>query len=159
MVSGLCCCHGKQDNSVRLFRGVLSRWRIWWRISAVDTSCGLCFMDTLKTSSVCFGASLHFVSSGSCWHTVLRLVASAWTLMNHTVCIFLFVFRCEGEDNQKFFSQRGLQLYHCPPQQRRQHAVCRCPGDTLCSEPHWYQFSQVPKTCKSQASVAIWIQF
>lgn len=77
--------------------------------------------------------------------------------MSDMFYVFLFLFRCKREDNQKFFSQWGLQLHHSPPQQRRQHAVCWCPRDTLCSQPQWHQWSQVTEKCKSQVSVAKWM--
>lgn len=73
--------------------------------------------------------------------------------MNYTLCLCLFMSRCEGEDNQKFLSRRSLQLYLSAPQQRRQHAVPWSQGDPLRSQPHWYQCSQATEKCKSQASV------
>ncbi len=68
--------------------------------------------------------------------------------LNPLSLLCLFLFRCEGEDNEKFFRRRRLQLYFYPPQWWRQHAVRRRAGDSLCSEPHWYQRSQATEKCK-----------
>lgn len=80
---------------------------------------------------------------------------SRWLIHDlHNIFILcLFLSRCEGEDNQKFFTQWSLQLHLPATQQRGQHTVCWRSGDPLRSQPHWPQRHQATKKCRSPASL------